>query len=218
LPQDCSLCAAPSGDDLLCADCRADLPQLDAHCPCCANPSPAARRCGACLAEAPHFDATIALWPYVFPLDRLIHALKYQERLAFATLFGTALAASIRNIDLLLPMPLHPARLRQRGFNQAVEIGRCAARVSGVPMRSAALQRVRDTTPQTDLAHDARARNVRGAFICLADLSGLRVALIDDVMTTGASLNEAARSLKQAGATYVENHVVARALIGAADA
>jgi ComF family protein len=112
--------------------------------------------------------------------------------------------------DLLLPMPLHPARLRERGFNQAAEIARPLARRLGCPVALTTLVRDVDTAPQVGLPWHARAANVRGAFRCEEDLRGLRVAVVDDVLTTGATLHEVARCLKGRGAGWVENWVVAR--------
>ena len=212
LPPECLLCGARAGEPMLCDACAAALPQLPAVCPVCATPSPAAAACGACLAAPPPFDATIALWPYAFPIDRLVQALKYQGNLPVARLFGAALAARTadRLVDMVVPMPLSHERLRERGFNQAMEIARAAAARGA---RAAdCVERVRDTASQADLPYVERARNVRNAFACRRDLAGMRVAVVDDVVTTGASLAELARTLKRAGAGRVENWVIARTL------
>jgi ComF family protein len=212
LGQDCVLCAAASGERLVCAACAADLPLLGAACPQCAGPSPGSAVCGACTAQPPQFDATIAPWRYEFPVDRLVLALKFGRRLALAEALGGALAdcAAGRRVDALVPMPLGHARLAERGFNQALEIARHVARRGGLGLAPELARRVRDTAPQTGLPHDARAANVRGAFECGPDAAGRTLAVIDDVMTTGASLEELARTLKRAGAARVENWVVAR--------
>ena len=110
-------------------------------------------------------------------------------------------------------LPLHPRRLRERGFNQAGEIARTLSKHLRLPWQSDALLRIRDTAPQTDLPVAERGRNVKDAFVCMADLSGKTIAVIDDVMTTGATLNETAAALKNAGAARVENWVVARAVL-----
>ncbi|PKO82841.1 MAG: phosphoribosyltransferase [Betaproteobacteria bacterium HGW-Betaproteobacteria-11] len=215
LAQDCLLCGANSGQDMLCPPCAANLPALDAPCcPCCAQPVPIAGTCGACLARPPRFDATFALWRYAFPLDQLIQSLKYAHRIASADFFGQALAAlpCVAPPDLILPVPLSATRLAERGFNQSVEIARPLARRLGVPLELAHVLRCRDTTPQASLPWKERAKNVRHAFECRLDLSGKTVWLIDDVMTTGATLDELARTLKAHGAARVENRVVARAV------
>ncbi len=209
--QDCLLCGEESGRELLCAACIAELPALPESCPRCALPSAAAAVCGSCLNHPPHFDATLALWRYEFPCDRLVQALKYRARLALAGFFARNLASRpIPEVDLIVPMPLHPKRLAERGFNHALEIARGFARHLGRPIEPRGVLRVKDTPPQTGLPYEERAKNVRGAFLCKLDLSGASVAVLDDVMTTGATLNELARALKRAGATRVENFVIAR--------
>ena len=212
LGQDCVLCGGRSGGAFFCAGCAADLPQPDGACPQCAGPSPGGERCGACLARSPPFDATVAVWRYEFPVDRLIQALKYGRRLALADCFGEMLAARVaaRHVDAIVPMPLARRRLAERGFNQALEIGRHVARRTGIGLEPRLVERVHETAPQTDLQHDARAANVRGAFACVGDVEARTIAVVDDVMTTGASLDELARTLKRAGALRVENWVVAR--------
>lgn len=211
---DCLLCGAPGAPELVCAACAGDLPALPACCPVCAMPSPDAAVCGACLRAPPPFDATLALWRYEFPVDRLVHALKYQGRLPVARLFGEALArrTARREVDAIVPMPLARRRLADRGFNQALEIARAAAAARRLTPAATAVERIRDTANQADLPLGERARNVRGAFACRGDVRGRRVAVIDDVMTTGASLGELAACLKRTGAAWVENWVVGRTL------
>ncbi|MDP1734425.1 MAG: ComF family protein [Sulfuritalea sp.] len=215
LPQDCFLCAAPSGDDLLCPACRAGLPHLASEgCPVCALPTPGSTICGACLKQAPHFDATRAVFRYEPPVDSLIQALKYAHRLASADFLGKALAQLATPVrpDLILPVPLSRARLAERGFNQAVEIARPLAATLGVPLELSHVRRCRDTPPQASLPWKERVKNIRHAFECEIDLSGKTVLVVDDVMTTGATLDELARTLKAHGAARVENRVLARAL------
>jgi len=209
--EDCLLCGAESAPELLCAACAPEFPALPETCPRCALPSPTAAVCGSCLNRPPYFDATLALWRYEFPCDRLVQALKYRARLALSGFFARNLASRhLPEVDLVVPMPLHPKRLAERGFNQALEIARGVARHLGRPIEPRGVLRVKDTLPQTELPYEERAKNVRGAFLCKLDLSGASVAVVDDVMTTGATLNELARALKRAGATRVENFVIAR--------
>jgi predicted amidophosphoribosyltransferase len=148
----------------------------------------------------------------------MVHALKYGGRLALAEGFGAELAARVAGarVDAIVPMPLFPSRLRERGFNQAVEVGRHVARRIGIPIATQLVERVRDTVPQADLPHSARAGNMRGAFACVDVVAGMRLAALDDVMTSGASLAEMARTLKLAGAVRVENWIVARTWLRAA--
>ncbi|HEY6242022.1 MAG TPA: ComF family protein [Burkholderiales bacterium] len=212
--EDCLLCGTESGSELLCAACANELPALAECCPRCALPSPGGAICGSCLNDPRHFDGTLALWCYEFPCDRLVQALKYRARLALAGFFASRLASrSLPDVDLILPMPLHPRRLAERGFNQSLEIARGLARHLGRPIAPRGVLRVRDTLPQTKLPYEERAKNVRGAFVCNLKLSGESVAVVDDVMTTGTTLNEVARILKRAGATRVENLVIARTVL-----
>lgn len=215
LPPACLLCGATC-EASLCPGCHADLPWLTQPCcPVCATPTPAGEVCGACLKHPPAFDRTRAALIYRFPLDRLIPGLKYRGQLAIAPALADCLAGALAQTprpDILLPMPLHPARLRERGFNHATEIARDVARRLALPVELDGCRRVRDTPPQMALKLEARRRNVRGAFTCSHRIAGRHVALIDDVMTTGTSLDELAATLKRAGAREVSCWVVARAL------
>lgn len=214
LPQECLLCGGDAGATLLCAACGDSLPLLPQPlCPVCALPTPGGGVCGNCLKSPPAYDATFAVWRYGFPVDKLIQALKYEHRLALAGFFASRLLAGPHpGGDLLLPLVLSAARLRERGFNQAVEIARPLAKALGLPLSLHDCARTRDTATQASLPWKARRRNVKNAFECSADFSGKSVVVIDDVMTTGATLDEFARSLKRHGAARVTNWVVARAL------
>jgi ComF family protein len=172
--------------------------------------------CGACLKHPPAFDRTHAALAYAFPLDRMIPRLKYHGRLAIAPALGECLAQAVEHAprpDRLIAMPLHAKRIRERGFNHATEIARVVARRLDLPLDFESCQRIRDTPPQMGLQHDARRRNLRGAFACPGDVKGQRITLIDDVMTTGTSLDELAATLKRAGAREVSCWVVARTLL-----
>lgn len=223
LPHPCLLCGATTRGDQLCPGCRQDLPVLPPQrCSQCALPLPSRQEdfhggvaCGACLRRPPAFDHTVAVYAYDFPLDALVKHFKYQGALELAAWFAQGLAQQAlghNNIDLLIPMPLHAERLGERGFNQAAEIARHLAKHLQLPWLPSACQRIRNTPPQAGLDLKARRRNLRGAFRCDVDLSGMRVALVDDVMTSGTSLNELARTVKKAGAASVAAWVVARTL------
>lgn len=212
--QPCLLCGAVRARGLCCADCRADLPKLPAsRCPVCALPG-AALTCGRCLRHPPAYDHTLAAFPYAFPVDRLIQALKFEERLAVADFLAEELAQCVtERPTALIPMPLHPARLRQRGHNQSLLLARGLASRLHLPVLHA-VERIRDTPPQTSLNWRQRQRNLRRAFRCQQSLAGQHVAIVDDVMTSGSSLHELARELKRCGALRVDAWVVARTLPG----
>ncbi len=216
LPQECLLCGALAGSQALCAACHADLPALPhPGCPQCARPTPQGEHCGACLKRPPAFDASHVAWRYAFPVDRLIQGLKYNGRLALAEVFADALAAALPvdfSADLLLPVPLHPHKLGQRGFNQAHEIAQLLAARCDLPLASDVVVRQRATVSQTTLPWPKRAANIRNAFLCRRDLQGLRVAILDDVLTSGATAHELAKTLKLHGAAHVSVLAVARAI------
>jgi ComF family protein len=163
----------------------------------------------------PAFDHTIAAFSYNFPLDKLIQALKYRDRLILVNFLAAAVMQRITLLpDCIVAMPLHPARLRERGFNQSLLLARRIARELHIPLLIDDCERVRNTPPQSALPWKERDKNMRQAFACKADadVRGKHVAIMDDVMTTGASMGELARALKQAGARKVSAWVVARTL------
>jgi ComF family protein len=215
----CLLCGTRAEGDGLCPGCRDSLPWLtSARCPTCASPVPLPVTCGRCLAHPPVVDGVEAALAYAFPADSLVQALKYRHHLAIAHCLGRSLARAVQKTprpDLVLAIPLGPQRLAERGFNQSLEIARVAASALRVPLAPEGCRRVRDTPPQASLAFGERARNVRRAFVCDLELTGKCVALVDDVLTTGASLNECARALKRTGAARVLGWVVARTLLEA---
>lgn len=214
LPQMCLLCG--TAGDLLCADCNVVLPRLPGmRCAICALPVPHGSICGACLAHQPHYDSTTAVFAYAYPVAPLIQRFKYGGRLAIAPLLSGILGSAVaESADLIIPMPLSPQRLRERGFNQALEIARGVSRMTRIPMAADACRKIVDTRPQATLPWKERKKNIRGAFVCDADLHGLRVAIIDDVMTSGATVNELAGNLRRSGAAHISAWVVARTLPG----
>lgn len=216
-PARCLVCgdAGHAGLDL-CPACFADLPWNDCACAQCALPLPApAAHCGACLSSPPAYSACQAPLRYAAPLDRLLPRFKFHAGLAEGRLLGALVRQRVRpepGIDVLVPLPLYAARLGRRGYNQALELARPLARAWHLPLRPAALRRVRDTAPQSELDAAARRRNVRGAFAADADaVRGRRVLLLDDVITTGATVGEAASALLAAGAIEVRVLAAARA-------
>jgi len=205
----CFLCRG-AADTVLCTACDADLPRLAGlRCPRCALDSPRGELCGRCLSEPPHYDATVAALAYEFPADALVHALKFRGELALAEYLAGILGRCIadRHVDSVIAVPLPAGRLRGRGYNQSVEIARSLA-IKEIDLELCV--RERDTPAQMDLPFAERRRNVRGAFRCTRAILGGSVAVVDDVMTTGETLNEIALTLKKAGAARVVNWVVAR--------
>ncbi|HTH94519.1 MAG TPA: ComF family protein [Rhodocyclaceae bacterium] len=212
-PQSCLLCGAgvdAASADAVCQNCRDALPRIDVrHCPVCALPTADAHICGSCLKTPPHFDATHARYRYAFPLNHLLQHYKYGQALSVSALFNHVVTAKI---DAVLAVPSTPSHLKERGFNPALELARPLAKRMQVPLLLHAVTRPKDAPAQAGLPWKARRKNIRNAFECHADLSGRSILVVDDVMTTGATLDELARTLKRHGATRVENCVVARAL------
>ena len=213
----CVVCDLEDGEPL-CAGCAHDYFAADApRCVSCAlrlTVPQSESRCGNCLRAPPRFDGTVVLADYAPPVDRMIAALKFGGRLPLAGAFGCLLARAaghvLQETDALCPVPLAFERQAERGFNQSQEIARRVAADSGRPLRTDILLRTRHTAAQMDLALRERRSNVRGAFVARGDLTGMRLAVVDDVMTTGATLDEVAAALKAAGAARVTNLVVAR--------
>lgn len=220
LPSRCSLCLAadPSGLNL-CPDCRADLPWLGPACPRCALPlSRPGQACGHCQAHPSGLDRCTALFSYAPPLDALVQQFKFGQRLYLARLFADLLAERMLDCarpDCIIPVPLHPSRQRERGFNQALEIARPLARQLGCALDYTSCRKIHSTPIQSRLTAAQRRHNLRGAFAMQRPLHNIRhVALVDDVMTTGSTLETLAKTLRAAGVEYIEAWVCARTLPG----
>ena len=218
-----SLCAVCQGwgAGRVCAECRTRFALVVPRCRRCALPVAAGVAvCGSCLAAPPPFDAAFARVDYAYPWDRLIPAFKFHAALDLAPVFAEAIVEACADRDsgaappLVVPVPLSGARLRERGYNQAWELARRAARRLGGAADPNLVLRIRDTPHQLALPPGERAGNVRGAFAVeprrLAEVRERTIAVVDDVMTTGSTLAEIARVLKLAGAARVEVWVVAR--------
>lgn len=213
--QHCLLCAADAGGEQgICVGCYKDLPwHTNPKCPQCGLSSNGLV-CGNCLNSPPDFDATRSLFTYDFPLDAMIQRYKYGNMLNLGHIFGTMLSnkTNLADVDLVIPMPMHPTRLKERGFNQALEIAKVITKNYPEKLDYSSALRQKYTPPQASLPLKERVKNIKGAFKVTSNLMGKRITIIDDVMTTGASLNELAKTLKQAGASHVECWVIARTL------
>jgi len=219
LPPRCLLCGARgAGSRDLCGGCAADLASNSPCCPCCALPlATPAPACGACLGRAPPFTRAWVPLRYGHPLDLLEARFKFHADLAAGRVLGEQLVECAardppQRPSMIVPVPLHVARLRERGYNQALELARPLARALGVPLRHDVLLRTRATPAQTGLDARMRRRNLRGAFAVAPGFAWPdHVALFDDVMTTGATLREATRTLRRAGVARVDVWALARA-------
>ncbi len=218
-PPFCQLCGDTTVSDTgLCDHCLADLPTVTHTCQRCALPLEGQRIhagiCGSCLTDPPPFHRSISPFHYKPPVTRLIAQLKYQRQLNLVPLLSRALASLIdlqhHPVDALLPVPLHNRKLRQRGFNQALELARPLARQFGIPVLSH-VERHRATPSQLALHASERRNNVRGAFRLRHSVDYRRIAIIDDVMTTGSTAGEIARLLVEDGVEHIQVWCIARA-------
>src|SRR3990167_2050675 len=220
LPPCCLLCGTSTRNPhYLCSDCYKDLPISTQNCPRCAQKlHSTSATCGACLNHPPPFDETHALFPYQAPITHLITKLKFQHQLSHAKALGTLFCARIQEHwyqskplpDLLLPVPLHPARLQARGFNQAVEIAKPIAKHFAIPLDLTGVRRIKPTAAQSGLSARQRKQNVAHAFDSNEDYTDRSLAVIDDVMTTGHTLRELCQLLKKKGAKHLTIWCVAR--------
>ena len=228
-PVDCAACGHPAADRRLPFFCRACwesiAPFKEPLCPRCGQPfdSPLAlthspgHQCRACREKPPRFDCALSPYPYEGVLEQAIRLFKYRRRDALARPLADLMlvwADRLPPVDLVMPVPLHPARLRAREFNQSLLLADRIARRLGLPLSFEHLERIRQTRPQTELDRKDRARNVRRAFAVRDPdgLEGRRVLLVDDVLTTGATANDCARALRRAGAASVTVLTLARRL------
>lgn len=221
-PRHCLMCGMPSGDKNLCSPCRDDLPWPGHNCSRCGLPLPGYgdEACGRCLEKPPPWDRVFAVLDYRFPVDVLIRRFKFNRNMAAGAVLSEELVRAVRNSgqahsppDALVPVPLHRTRHLTRTFNQSDLIARNLAKEIDIPLMNALLRRTRRTSAQSGLDAKSRLRNTRGAFHCQSRYAeGLRhVALVDDVMTTGATLHACTLELKRAGINEVSIWIVARA-------
>lgn len=227
-PPTCVLCGADGVLEMdLCGGCHQELPLIGPGCYFCGLPLTGAwqetgveladeqRLCGRCIRQPHNFDRTCCPYVYQEPVDWLIRQLKFHARLSHIRVLSRLLQGYLVKIgldrpELIIPVPMHPGRQRKRGFNQALEIARPLARYFNVPLAADICERHLDTAPQSELPAKRRAANIRNAFRLRGPLTAKHIAIVDDVMTTGATANELARLLKRHGAERVQVWVLAR--------
>jgi len=217
-PSRCVLCGDPGMQNLdLCQGCLNDLPRNQHACRFCALPlteGSSKWQCGSCLKKSPPYDSCFAPLHYQYPVDHLLTQLKFHQKLSLARLLGTLMAQWLTQStcpELLIPVPLHSSRLRERGYNQALELTRPIARKLQIPIDTKICRRERATSAQTNLQIKQRSKNVQGAFSLTGKLYAKHVVIIDDVVTTGHTINEVANVLRQAGAEQIDVWSCARA-------
>lgn len=215
VPPSCIPCGALGRDGRdICPECLADLPWLDSRCPRCALPMPEPGLCGQCMQKPPGFDHSLIPLLYQGPVPALVTGLKFHRRLANARLLADLMLQRIDEEqelpELILPVPLHRQRLRERGYNQALEIARPLAHQLHIDLSIHDCVRSRATSAQSELAKKQRQKNLRGAFGLKRPLAARHIAILDDVVTTGSTVNELARLLKRSGIERVDVWAVAR--------
>lgn len=222
LPRRCVLCTGPCDGANLCRGCREDLPRLSAPCPRCALPqgAPSGRGCTRCKDRRLPWDDAFAALSYQYPVDALVGRFKFNRSFAcgraLARQLADGLAAWTAPLpSAIVPVPLHRLRSAQRSFNQADLLAREVGRILGIPVRPGLLRRRRFTRAQRGLDARERRRNLHGAFVvpsrAASALAGAHIALLDDVMTTGATLAACCRALRCAGVRRISAWAVARA-------
>lgn len=214
----CQLCGEPNlHADELCDACWRDMPRFKSSCVRCGNELATATQspCGQCLEKPPAFDRVLASFAYDIPIRQLISRFKFIGQINLAPLLANSLLRTVledqANVEAILPVPLHNSRLRARGFNQAVELARPLASALSLPILLTEVQRARQTEVQSSLSASQREQNLSGAFSMSRPLMQKRIAIVDDVMTTGSTAHELAKLLKANGAEYVEVWCIARA-------
>ena len=212
-PPRCAVCDREGS--FLCQECRPSLPRLERpYCALCAGPStkPA---CSWCEVAPPAFDSVRAPYRFTGPVREMVHNLKYRDLRASAPELGRLMASCLESerisASILVPVPLHRRRERERGYNQSALLAREVSYLTGIPVAADVLRRTRDTAPQVAMAgHAERWRNIEGAFHCVGDVQGQRVLLIDDVVTTGSTMSACAEPLRASGASSVWGLALAR--------
>jgi len=216
LPAICVLCNQYHQSRLaVCADCNQFFKPLGPCCRFCALPLPDGNFmvCGQCCKKKPFFDQAIAAWRFEEPFRSLVHQFKYHDGLYLRNFLATSMLqnmpADIHKTQCLMPVPMHPKRLRHRGFNQAAELAKYLAQILKLPCDLSSCQKILNTAPQAELNGKQRQQNLRGAFV-VQPHQYQHITLVDDLLTTGSTANELARALKKQGAVQVDVWCCAR--------
>ncbi len=217
LPARCLLCHADSETELdLCTGCCDDLPFQHHTCPCCALPMPINELCGTCQQKPPAYTQCIAPFDYAPPLDYMIQQLKYSKKLTYSRLLGQLMIhhfkqPGVSQPDVIIPIPLHPKRIRERGFNQALELVRPIAKSLNIPIDYHSCHRIRHSPKQAGLTAEQRHANLKNVFHISKKIEASHIVLFDDVMTTGTTVELLTKELINSGVERVDVWVCARA-------
>lgn len=225
LPFTCFLCSHYSTRKQdICDACLNDLPKITNPCERCAKPLPSSTLsliCGDCLSHSPPFHSTHTLFAYRSPVTRIVMQLKFNHALLNARIFGELLAEKIQHHfysqqslpELIIPVPLHTNRLKERGFNQALEIAKPISSRLQIPIDKTSCLRIKNTFAQATLYAQQRQENIKKAFKVMTDLANKHIAVVDDVITTGNTITEFCQTLKKAGAKRIDVWCCARAVL-----
>ncbi|MDF2867854.1 MAG: hypothetical protein K0S11_1324 [Gammaproteobacteria bacterium] len=220
LPPACILCDAACKSTInLCQACIADLPYIKQACKTCGLPlSNANLTCGACLINPPIYDRLVTPFYYQHPLNFIVTAIKFHNKLNYAKILGLLLADAVRqrvfNLpEIIIPIPMHRERLKERGYNQALEIARPISRLLDIPIDYQSCARLKSTSPQTGLKTKQRRQNIKNAFHIRRDFTAKHVALVDDVVTTGSTITELCKVLKSYGVKHIQIWGCARTVL-----
>ena len=221
IPKQCLLCLSPTQNKyLMCSSCEEDLPKNTVHCVICSTPFNATQMtekilvCGTCQKMPPHYTTSVIPHFYATPLKQLITQLKFHNNLTYAPLLSQSFVKEMKKRkklpECIIPVPLHKQRLRERGFNQALELARIVANQLKIPLDYSLCQRDKATPFQSGLSAKQRKQNLKNAFSIVKAHSYKHVAIFDDVVTTGTTVDELARKLKQSGVETIEIWAIAR--------
>lgn len=221
-PHTCVLCAEQSNQSRdLCTECEKELPWSHSVCKQCGlhiSTTSHTEICGQCQQQAPQFDRVLALCDYADPIDRLIAAAKFHQKLVYTRVLGELLAKQVSQFwyqaqalpSMIIPVPLHDTRLKERGYNQSLEITKIVSKKLRLPFSFDICRRNKPTLPQSGLMHDEREKNMKNAFTLKNTMIPPHVAIIDDIVTTGHTVGELSKQLREAGVKQIDIWCCAR--------